>query len=108
MHVNLQALLPSHFHNAWTVVAVALVASALIKSPADYLGTMLANKAGFGMVTDLRNDLYDSLLSRSTAFFQRHTTGTLISTLINDVERVQTAMSTVMSDFCNRCSRWWG
>ena len=99
LHVDLQALLPHHFHNAWTVVAIALVASAIIKSPADYLGTLLANKAGFGMVTDLRNDLYDSLLSRSTAFFQRHTSGTLISTLINDVERVQAAMSTVMSDF---------
>ena len=98
-HVNLQVLLPRHFHNAWTVVAVALIASAIIKAPADYLGTLLANKAGFGMMTDLRNDLYDSLLSRSTAFFQRHTSGTLISTLINDVERVQSAMSSVMSDF---------
>jgi subfamily B ATP-binding cassette protein MsbA len=99
VHVNLQALLPHRFHNAWTVVAVALLASAIIKFPADYLGTLLANKAGFGMVTDLRNDLYDSVLRRSTAFFQRHTTGTLISTLINDVERVQVAMAAVMSDF---------
>jgi subfamily B ATP-binding cassette protein MsbA len=99
LHINLQAVVPSHFHNAWTVVAVALVASAIVKSMADYLGTLLTNKAGFGMITDLRNDLYDSVLRRSTAFFQRHTTGTLISTLINDVERVQTAMSTVLSDF---------
>jgi len=99
IHINLQALLPNHFHNAWTVVAVALVGSAIIKSPADYLGTLFANKAGFGMVTDLRNDLYVSLLSRSTAFFQRYASGTLISALINDVERVQTAMSSVMSDF---------
>jgi ATP-binding cassette, subfamily B, bacterial MsbA len=98
-HLNLQPLVPHHFHNAWPVVAFALVASAIIKAPSDYLGTLLANKAGFGMVTDLRNDLYDSLLSRSTAFFQRHTSGTLISTLINDVERVQSAMSSVMSDF---------
>ena len=99
LHVNLQVLLPRHFHNAWTVVAVALVASAIIKNLCEYMGTLLANKAGFGMITDLRNDLYDSLLKRSTAFFQRHTSGTLISTLINDVERVQSAMATVMSDF---------
>jgi subfamily B ATP-binding cassette protein MsbA len=98
-HINLQAVVPKHFHNAWTVVAVALVASAVVKSVADYLGTLLTNKAGFGMITDLRNALYNSVLRRSTAFFQRHTTGTLISTLINDVERVQTAMSTVLSDF---------
>ena len=97
--IDLQWLLPHHFHNAWTVVAVALVGSAIIKSICDYLGTLLANKAGFGMITDIRNDLYNSVLRRSTAFFQRHTTGTLISTLINDVERVQSAMTTVLSDF---------
>jgi subfamily B ATP-binding cassette protein MsbA len=99
LHINIQALMPHRFHNAWTVVAVALVASAIIKFPADYLGTLLANKSGFGVVTDMRNALYNSILSRSTAFFQKHTTGTLISTLINDVERVQTAMASVMSDF---------
>jgi subfamily B ATP-binding cassette protein MsbA len=99
LHLNLQPLVPHHFHNAWTVVAFALVASAIVKAPCDYLGTLMANKAGFGMVTDIRNDLYDSVLRRSTAFFQRHTTGVLISTLINDVERVQNAMSTVLSDF---------
>ena len=98
-HLNLQYFIPHHFHNAWTVVAVALVGSAIIKSICDYAGTMLANTAGFGMITDLRNDLYDAILRRSTAFFQRHTTGSLISTLINDVERVQTAMATVLSDF---------
>lgn len=98
-YINLQFLVPHHFHNAWDVVAVALVASAIIKNLCDYFGTLLANKAGFGMVTDLRNDLYNSLLKRSTAFFQRHTSGTLISALINDVERVQSAMATVMSDF---------
>lgn len=97
--LNLQHLIPHHFHNAWTVVAVALVGSAIIKSMCDYAGTLLANTAGFGMITDIRNDLYNAILRRSTAFFQRHTTGSLISTLINDVERVQTAMATVLSDF---------
>ncbi len=97
--INLQGWLPHYFHNAWTVVAVALVGSAIVKSICDYLGTLLTNKAGFGMITDLRNDLYDTLLKRSTAFFQRHSTGMLVSTLINDIERVQSAMSTVLSDF---------
>ena len=97
--LNLNFLVPSHFQNAWTVVAYALVASALLKSICDYLGTYLVNYAGFGMITDLRNDLYDAVLRRSIAFFQKHTTGTLLSTLINDIERVQFAMSSVMGDF---------
>jgi subfamily B ATP-binding cassette protein MsbA len=97
--LNLQFLIPSHFHNAWTVVAYALVVSAIVKSICDYLGTYLVNYAGFGMITDLRNDLYDAILRRSVAFFQKHTTGSLLSTLINDVERVQYAMSSVLGDF---------
>lgn len=98
-HIDLQRWLPTHFHNAWTVVALALVLSALVKAVCDYAGTLLANRAGYGMVTDLRNNLYESVLRRSTSFFQAHATGTLSSTLINDVERVQNAMSTVLSDF---------
>ncbi|MGH9597764.1 MAG: ABC transporter ATP-binding protein [Edaphobacter sp.] len=97
--LDLHFLVPSHFQNAWTVVAYALVVSALVKSVCDYLGTYLVNYAGYGMITDLRNDLYDAVLRRSVAFFQKHTTGTLLSTLINDVERVQFAMSTVLGDF---------
>ena len=97
--IDLQFLVPHHFHNAWDVVAYALIVSAVVKAVCDYLGTLLANKAGYGMITDLRNDFYDSILRRSTAFYQRHTSGTLISTLINDVERVQNAMATVLSDF---------
>jgi ATP-binding cassette, subfamily B, bacterial MsbA len=97
--LNLHFLVPSHLHNAWNVVAYALVVSALVKSICDYAGTYLVNYAGFGMITDLRNDLYDAVLRRSVAFFQKHTTGTLLSTLINDVERVQFAMSSVLGDF---------
>jgi len=100
--MNLQFLVPSHFHNAWTVVAYALITSAVLKSICDYAGTYLVNYAGFRMITDLRNDLYNAILARSTAFFQRNTTGTLLSTLINDIERVQTAMSSVLTDFLSQ------
>jgi len=96
--VYLQQFVPSHLHNAWTIVAYALVASTVLKGVFDYTGTYLVNHAGFGMITDLRNDLYDSVLRRSAAFFQKHTTGTLISTIINDIERVQYAMSSVLAE----------
>ena len=97
--LDLHFLAPHFLHNAWAVVAYALVMSALLKSACDYVGTYLVNYAGFGMITDLRNDLYNSVLRRSVAFFQRHTTGSLLSTLINDIEKVQVAMSGVLSDF---------
>jgi subfamily B ATP-binding cassette protein MsbA len=97
--IYLQRFVPTHFHNAWTIVAYALVASTVLKGIFDYTGTYLVNHAGFGMITNLRNDLYNSVLRRSAAFFSKHTTGTLISTIINDIERVQFAMSSVLSEF---------
>jgi len=96
--IYLQQFVPSHFTNAWNIVAFALIASTLLKGICDYTGTYLVNHAGFGMITDLRDDLYTALLRRSAAFFSQHTTGTLLSTIINDIERVQYAMSTVLSE----------
>jgi subfamily B ATP-binding cassette protein MsbA len=97
--INLDQLVPSHLHNDWTVVAYLFVGSTLLKGLCDYAGTYLANYAGFGMITDLRDDLYEAILRRSVSFFQKHATGTLLSALITDIERVQYAMASILSDF---------
>jgi ATP-binding cassette, subfamily B, bacterial MsbA len=97
--IYLQQLVPQHFQNAWTIVAFALVMATLFKGCADYIGTYLVNYVGFGVITDLRNRLYASVLRRSAAFFNRNPTGTLMSTIINDIDKVQFAMSTVLAEF---------
>ncbi len=97
--VYVQQFVPSQFHNAWTVVAFALVGSTILKGIFDYAGTYLVNYAGFGTITDLRNHVYDSVLRRSAAFFQKHSTGVVLSAIINDIERIQFAMSSVLGEF---------
>jgi len=97
--VFLQDFVPQHFHNPLTVVAVALVGTALIKGVCDYTGTYLVNHAGFGLITDLRNKLYDTILQRSISFFSRHSTGTLVSTVVNDVEKVQVTLTIALAEF---------
>ena len=97
--VYLQQFVPSRITNAWSAVAFALVASTILKGICDYTGTYLVNHAGFGMITDLRDDLYNAIMRRSAAFFSKHTTGTLLSAIVNDIERVQYAMSTVLAEF---------
>lgn len=101
LHFDLEKLFPQflHLHDPWIVVAVAFVGSTVLKGICDYTGTYLVNYAGFGMMTDLRDKLYEAILRRSVSFFQKHPTGTILSTLINDIERVQYAMSSVMSEF---------
>ncbi len=97
--VYLERYVPAYFHNVWNIVAFALITSTIIKGLCDYLGTYLVNYAGFGLITDLRDDLYNAVLHRSVAFYHRHTTGTLVSTLINDIEKIQVAMSAVLAEF---------
>jgi subfamily B ATP-binding cassette protein MsbA len=100
-HFDLRSAVPHfmHMHNAWNVVAFALVLATLAKGLCDYSGTYLVNYAGFGTITDLRNHLYEVTLRRSSSFFHKHATGTILSTLINDVDRVQVAVSSVISEF---------
>ena len=100
-HFDLRLLVPPfvHMHNAWNVVAFALVLSTVLKGICDYTGTYLVNYAGFGTITDLRNHLYEVTMRRSSSFFHKHATGTILSTLINDVDRVQFALSSVIGEF---------
>jgi len=88
-----------HVHNVLNVVAIALVGSTIVKGLCDYGGTYLVNYAGFGTITDLRNHLYETVMRRSSRFFHQNPTGTILSTLINDVDRVQIALSSVLGDF---------
>jgi subfamily B ATP-binding cassette protein MsbA len=99
LHIDLRSIMPHFIHNAWTVVAVALISATVIKGLCDYAGSYLVNYAGFGSITDLRNHLYEVTLRRSASFFHKHPTGTILSTLINDVDRVQLAFSYVSSQF---------
>jgi subfamily B ATP-binding cassette protein MsbA len=99
LHIDLRAIMPPFIHNAWDVVAFALISATIIKGICDYAGSYLVNYAGFGSITDLRNHLYEVTLRRSASFFHKHPTGTILSTLINDVDRVQLAFSSVISQF---------
>lgn len=101
LQIPLDKIFPQflHLNNAWMIVAFAFVGSTVLKGVCDYTGTYLVNYAGFGMITDLRDKLYETILRRSVSFFQKHATGTILSTLINDIERVQYAMSSVLSEF---------
>jgi subfamily B ATP-binding cassette protein MsbA len=100
-HFDLRSIVPHfmHLHNAWDVVAFALVVATVLKGLCDYLGNYLVNYAGFGTITDLRNHLYEVTLRRSSSFFHKNPTATILSTLINDVDRVQVSLSSVLGDF---------
>src|SRR5215831_14331393 len=98
--VYLTQFIPTIGHNnPLTMVALALIGATMIKGVCDYLGTYLVNYAGYGAITDLRNRLYDKVLYQSTTFFSRHSTGTLVSTTVNDVEKIQVTLTVALAEF---------
>ena len=49
-------------------------------------------------VTDLRNALYEHVLNQSFTFLSGHTTGSLMSHITTDVEKIQSAVSEMAGD----------
>ncbi|PYT58304.1 MAG: hypothetical protein DMG35_18275 [Acidobacteria bacterium] len=89
---------PPRIHNVGTVFAISLVILFLAKAVAEYLGTTQIQYSGLTAVTDLRNQVYARIIRQPIGFFQHHPTGRLISTVVNDVERVRYALSEWLAD----------
>jgi subfamily B ATP-binding cassette protein MsbA len=79
-------------------VAVMVVSLYILKGISSYFSTTLVAAAGQRAVTDLRNDLYRHVLSQSFTFLSRRSTGSLMSHITTDVERIQSAVSEMAGD----------
>jgi ATP-binding cassette, subfamily B, bacterial MsbA len=97
--IYLQQLMPADIHNVWTMVAVAILAVFLIKGLCDYCGNYLVNYVGFSAVTDLRQRVFDRVLRQDATFFESNSTGRLMSSIMNDLEKIQVATSHMLADW---------
>jgi subfamily B ATP-binding cassette protein MsbA len=94
----LHQIAPDWIHNVWTMVAWAILAAFLIKGACDYLANYLVNYVGCSAVTDLRNTVFDKLLRQGAQFFESHSTGRLMSAIMNDIDKIQVATSHILAD----------
>ncbi len=91
--IYLNSFLPHQTHSVGTLFAIAILAVFVGRGIAEYLGNTLVQYAGIAGVTDLRNQVYAKVVRQPIAFFQNHPTGRVLSTIINDVERVRCTFS---------------
>ena len=94
----LNQLVPSSIHNIWTMVAFAILTVFLVKGLCDYFANYLVNYVGFSAVTDLRNTVFDKVVKQGAQFFEAHSTGRLMSSIMNDIEKIQVAVSHILAD----------
>ena len=97
--VYLQDFMPSAIHNVWTMVAFAILGAFLVKGICDYFGNYFVNYVGFSAVTDLRQKVFDGVLRQDAQFFETHSTGRIMSSIMNDLEKIQVATSHMLADW---------
>lgn len=95
----LDQIIPFPVHNVWTSVAIAILLVFLTKGIADYFGNYLVNYVGFSAVTDLRQAAFDKVLREESQFFETTSTGRLMSSLMNDIDKIQLAVSQMLADW---------
>ena len=90
---------PASFHNVWNMLAYMVLGVFFLKGFCDYFGNYLVNYVGFSAITSLRNAVFDKVLKQGAEFFESHSTGQLMSTIMNNVDKVQLATSHILADF---------
>ncbi len=95
----LNDLLPGGIQNVWTMVAVSILTIFLLKGLFDYLGNYLVNYVGLSVVTDLRQRVFDHVLRQDASFFGANSTGRLMSSIMNDIDKIQVATSHLLADW---------
>jgi subfamily B ATP-binding cassette protein MsbA len=96
--VYLDQIVPSYFHNVFNIVAFAVLAAFITKGLCDYCANYLVNYVGFSAVTNLRNRVFDKVVRQGADFFESHSTGKLMSAIMNDIDKVQLATSHILAD----------
>ncbi len=95
----LNSFFPHRIRYVWTIFAISLVVIFVGKALAEFFGSLLVQYVGHAAITDLRNQVYGRIIQQPIGFFQHHPAGRLMSAVINDVERVRSALSEWLADF---------
>ena len=97
--IYLQQFVPAAIHNIWSMVAIAILGVFMIKGLCDYFGNYLVNYVGFSAITDLRQRVYERVLRQDAHFFESNSTGRVMSSIMNDLEKIQVATSHMLADW---------
>ncbi len=97
--VYLDSFMPEHVRNVWTMVALAILVVYAGKGLCDYFGNYLVNYVGLSAVTDLRQEVFDRVVHQDAHFFEANSTARVMSSIMNDLEKIQVATSQILADW---------
>lgn len=89
----------------WMAVAGGLIVAFALKGVADYTGNYLVNYAGLSAVNDLRQTVFRKVLRLDASFFESHSSSSVMSSILNDLDKIQVAVSHILADLVRQaCS----
>jgi subfamily B ATP-binding cassette protein MsbA len=81
------------------MIPLLLVIVVLGKGLFTFLASYYMRSIGLKIVKGIRDDLFETLTYQSASYFDRMSTGELLSRMTNDVDKLQEAVSGSMGDF---------
>jgi len=90
-----KVLTPSGYH-LLPLVPFLVLGVASFKGVARYLQEFLLQTAGQMVILDIRNDLFSHSIKLPLGFFTRHSSGDLMSRVLNDIGQMQRAVVSVV------------
>jgi len=90
--------MPASIHNVFTMVAITILAAVFLKGICDYFANYLINFVGLSAVTDLRQTVFDRVVQQDAHFFEANSTARVMSSIMNDLEKIQVALSHILAD----------
>jgi subfamily B ATP-binding cassette protein MsbA len=97
--VYLSDLLPGNIQDVWVMTATAILLAFFVRGLADYFGNLFINRVGLSAVTDLRQHVFERVLHQDAQFFDQNSTGQLMSSIMNDIDKIQVATSHILADW---------
>jgi subfamily B ATP-binding cassette protein MsbA len=94
----LDRVFPVNREALFLYIPATFVLILFVKGIFNYFGKYWLDSVGLSAITDLRNDLYDRIIGHGQDFFVAYPTGTLISRLISDIERIKTSVSEKLTE----------
>jgi subfamily B ATP-binding cassette protein MsbA len=95
----LNDFVPHHITAIWSMVATAILTVFFLRGISDYFGNYIVNYVGFSAVTDLRQTVFDRVVHQDAHFFEDNSTARVMSSIMNDLEKIQVALSGILADF---------
>jgi subfamily B ATP-binding cassette protein MsbA len=84
--------------NQFRRILLALLIVIILRALASFFSEYAFQKVGLSTVRDLRNELYERLITQSHRFFSERSTGEMLSRVVSDADAIQAAVSTRMGD----------